>query len=88
MNLTTIFDQYLRYKNIPALEFRFENNRVMCRWVADVNGFTMPVKVRPKGGEYKFISPSTRFGVVDLPGVTKDNLEVDTFDYYIGVLVD
>jgi aminopeptidase N len=88
MNLTTIFDQYLRYKNIPTLEFRFEDNRVMCRWVADVNGFTMPVKVRAKGGEYKFISPSTRFAPVDLPGVTKDNLEVDTFDYYIGVLVD
>lgn len=88
MNLTTIFDQYLRYKNIPTLEFRFENNKVMCRWVADVNDFTMPVKVRAKGGEYKFISPSTRFAPVDLPGVTKDNLEVDTFDYYIGVLVD
>ncbi|WP_295650959.1 M1 family metallopeptidase [uncultured Mucilaginibacter sp.] len=88
INLTTIFDQYLRYKNIPTLEFRFENNRVMCRWVADVGGFTMPVKVRAKGGEYIFISPKTRFAAVDLPGVTKDNLEVDTFDYYIGVLID
>ena len=88
INLTTIFDQYLRYKNIPTLEFRFENNRVMCRWVADVDGFTMPVKVRAKGGEYIFISPKTRFAAVDLPGVTKDNLEVDTFDYYIGVLID
>jgi len=88
MNLTSVFDQYLRYKNIPTLEFRFENNRVLCRWVADVNDFTMPVKVRAKGGEYKFISPTTSFRPVDLQGVTKDNLEVDTFDYYIGVLVN
>ncbi len=88
MNLTTIFDQYLRYKNIPTLEFRFENGRTYCRWVADVNGFTMPVKVRAKGGEYQFISPSTRFAPITLPGITRDNLEVDTFDYYIGVLVD
>jgi aminopeptidase N len=88
MNLTSIFDQYLRYKNIPTLEFRFEKDRTFCRWVADVNDFTMPVKVRAKGGEYKFISPTTSFRPVDLPGVTKDNLEVDTFNYYIGVLVD
>jgi aminopeptidase N len=88
LKLTTIFDQYLRYKNIPTLEFRFENDKTYCRWVADVNGFTMPVRVRAKGGEYQVISPSTRFAPVTLTGITKDNLEVDTFDYYIGVLVD
>ncbi|MBW4888390.1 M1 family metallopeptidase [Mucilaginibacter sp. HMF5004] len=88
MNLTSIFDQYLRYKNIPTLEFRFEKDRALCRWIADVNGFTMPVKVRAKGGEYKFISPSTTFKPIDLQGITKDNLEVDTFNYYIGVLID
>lgn len=88
MNLTSVFDQYLRYKNIPTLEFRVENGRAVARWIADVNGFTMPVKVRVKGGEYKFITPSTRFTPVDLAGVTKDNIEVDTMNYYIGVLVD
>ena len=88
INLTTIFDQYLRYKNIPTLEFRFDKGATYCRWVADVDGFTMPVKVRARGGEYRFISPGTTFSAVELPGITKDNLEVDTFDYYIGVLVD
>ena len=48
----------------------------------------MPVKVRTKGGEYKFITPTTRFGAVDVEGATKDNIEVDTFNYYIGVLKD
>ena len=88
INLTSVFDQYLRYKNIATLEFRFENGRVMARWVSDVNGFKMPVRIRTKGGEYKFINPTTRFTPVDVTGLTKDNLEVDTFNYYIGVLVD
>lgn len=88
MDLTTIFNQYLRYKNIPTLEFRFYNGKTYCRWVADVDGFTMPVKVRAKGGEYKFISPTSNFRPIDVPGVTRDNLEIDTFNYYIGVLVD
>ena len=88
INLSSVFDQYLHYKNIPTLEFRFENGRVFCRWIADADGFTMPVRVRAQGGEYRFITPSRAFRPVDLPGITKDNLQVDTFNYYIGVLVD
>lgn len=88
LKLNTIFDQYLHYKNIPTLEFRFNDGKTYCRWIADVNNFTMPVRVRAKGGEYQFISPSTKFKDIALPWITKDNLEVDTFNYYIGVLVD
>jgi aminopeptidase N len=88
LKLTTIFQQYLYHPNIPTLEFRFENGKPYCRWVADVPGFDMPVRVRTKGGEYRFIQPSSTFRVIDLPGATKENLEVDTFNYYIGVLVD
>jgi aminopeptidase N len=87
-DLTKVFDQYLQYKNIPTLELRFENDHIYARWVADVDDFDMPVRIRTKGGEYHFISPSTRFNLINFPGLTRDNLEVDTFNYYIGVLVD
>ena len=62
--------------------------KLSVRWTSCVPNFSMPVKVRVKGGEYKFINPSTRFQPVTVEGLTKDNLEVDTFNYYIGVLVD
>jgi aminopeptidase N len=87
-NLKPVFDQYLHYKNIPILEFMNIRGKLMCRWQADAAGFAMPVRVRVKGGEYQFIVPSTRFRPVDVAGLTKDNVEVDTFNYYIGVLVD
>ena len=87
-NLNPVFDQYLKYKNIPILNFMFMRGKLYCRWIADVKDFNMPVKVRIKGGEYQFITPTTRFKPVDIKDATKDNIEVDTFNYYIGVLVD
>ena len=88
LNLTSIFDQYLCYKNIPTLEFRFENNQLLARWIADVNGFTMQVKIKVKNGEYQYFTLGTSFTPIKLALATKDNIEVDTFNYYIGVLVD
>ncbi|MGI4022143.1 MAG: M1 family metallopeptidase [Janthinobacterium lividum] len=88
LNLTSIFDQYLRYKNIPTLEFRFQDKHLYARWIADVNKFTMPVKIKTKGGDYQFFNLNTSFSLVNLPTATKDNIEVDTFNYYIGVLIN
>jgi aminopeptidase N len=87
-NLTPVFDQYLRHANIPTLEFMTIGGKLMVRWIADEHAFNMPVKVRLKGGEYQFITPKTRFTPLNINGATKDNIEVDTFNYYIGVLMD
>ena len=88
-DFTKIFDQYLRHRNIPTLEIRFEDGKTLARWVADVPGFDLPVRVRLKGGEYQFITPTTKFAIIkELVGATREMLEVDTFNYYIGVLVD
>ena len=89
INLSPVFDQYLHYKGLPILELA--NNRegkLSCRWIADAKGFNMAVRVRTKGGEYKFIKPTTRLTPVNIDGATKYKIEVDTFNYYIGVLVE
>ncbi|MDQ2771247.1 MAG: M1 family metallopeptidase [Bacteroidota bacterium] len=88
-DFTPIFDQYLRYASIPTLELRFEDGKTLARWISEVPKFDMPVRVRLKGGEYRFIAPTTRFAPIkELAGATKETLEVDTFNYYIGVLVE
>ncbi len=88
-DFSPIFAQYVRYPSIPTLEFKFnENGQVVCRWIADVPDFNMPVRIRAKGGQYQFIHPNRRFTPIPLPGLTPDNLEVDTFNFYIGVLVN
>ncbi|GAC1304275.1 MAG: M1 family metallopeptidase [Mucilaginibacter sp.] len=88
INLLPVFEQYLKYKDIPILNFMVVNGRLQCRWIADAKGFKMPVRVRAKGGEYQFITPTTHLMPVDIKNATKDNIEVDTFNYYIGVLAD
>ncbi|WP_257668261.1 M1 family metallopeptidase [Parapedobacter tibetensis] len=88
-DLSAVFAQYVRHANIPTLEFYFdEGNKVLCRWIADEPGFDMPVRIRTKGGEYQFIQPTRKLTLVDLPGLSRDNLEVDTFNFYIGVLMN
>jgi aminopeptidase N len=85
-DLSKVFAQYLEHTNLPILEVRFDNGKPFCRWLANVKGFDMPVKVRIKGGTFKFITPTTTFKPMDLAGVTKENLEVDE-NYYIGKMV-
>src|SRR3569833_2283985 len=88
-NLKPVFDQYLHYRNLPLLEFMVNRQGTLAvRWQSNVKGFDMPVRVRVKGGEYQFIKPTGRFTPVTIEGATKDNIEVDTFNYYIGMLVD
>lgn len=87
-NLRPVFEQYIQHPNIPTLAFRFLDGVLQCRWIADVPDFNMPVKVRIRKGEYQFIEPNRSWKSVELHGVTKDNLEVDTFNFYIGVLIN
>lgn len=87
-NLSPVFEQYLKYKGIPLLNFMETGGKLYVRWISDVKGFDMPVRVKLKGGEYQFITPTTRFAPVTITGANKNNLEVDTFNYYIGVMMD
>ncbi len=88
-NLSQLYAQYVRHASIPTLEFTFsEDGRAFCRWIADAQDFDMPVRARTKGGTYQFIQPKRQFTPVGITGLTRDNLEVDTFNFYIGVLVE
>jgi aminopeptidase N len=87
-DFSKVFAQYLQYATLPVLEMRFEKGQLAGRWVANVPGFDMPVRLRTKGGEYRLVTPTTKWAALDLPGATPGNVEVDTFNYYVGVLPD
>jgi aminopeptidase N len=87
-DLKPVFTQYLLTTTLPVLEFSNSRGKLSYRWTSCIPGFNMPVKIRIKGGEYQYITPGADFKPVTITGLTKDNLEVDTFNYYIGVLVD
>lgn len=43
--LTPVFNQYLRYKNIPTLELRIKKSKLEYRWITDEPDFVMPVEI-------------------------------------------
>ncbi|HTH81656.1 MAG TPA: M1 family metallopeptidase [Mucilaginibacter sp.] len=88
INLLPFFDQYLRYNSLPVLEFSTVKGKLLYRWIAQAPGFAMPVKVKVKGGEYKWLNPTKTFTPVGIDNITKDNVKVDTYNYYIGVMID
>jgi hypothetical protein len=49
LDLTPVFNQYLRHTAIPALELKFDADTVSYRWKVDEQGFAMPVKVGTRG---------------------------------------
>lgn len=88
INLLPVFDQYLHYKTLPILNIEVINGVLYHRWIANADGFAMPVRIRAKGGEYKFITPTADLKPLQIAGITKDNIEIDTLNYYIGTLIE
>ena len=61
MNLSKVFDQYLRTTRIPELEYKLEGQRLSYRWNNVVRGFAMPVKVTTSPETFAWIRPTERW---------------------------
>jgi len=84
MDLRPIFRQYLYFPSLPKLEIKKTGNSIAARWKTDVKEFSMPVKIRKKGGEYRFVTlTSNAYVPVKISGLTLQNIEVDTANFYI-----
>ena len=85
MNLTPIFDQYLRHTQIPRLELLFGEapGMVMYKWRADEDELAMPVRVGTPG-HWQIIHPTTHWRWMQTP-LTKDEFQVQTDRYYVDV---
>ena len=85
MNLTPIFNQYLRHTAIPVLELKFNEagGAVLYRWKVDEPGFAMPVRVGTKGN-WQIINATTDWQTMKTT-LTRDHFDVDTDLYYVNV---
>ncbi|MFZ0213538.1 MAG: M1 family metallopeptidase [Candidatus Acidiferrales bacterium] len=89
MNLTPIFDQYLRHTAIPLLQLKFNaaDGTVAYRWKVDEPGFAMPIRVGASTDaedHWQIIEPTTEWQTMKTP-LTKDQFEVATDLYYVDV---
>lgn len=75
-NVAPLFNQYLRYADLPTLEFKAIGMRLAYRWKADEPGFSMPIKI---GG--RRVVPTAEWQ--QLPA--NASAAVDLNSYYIRV---
>ncbi len=89
MNLTPVFNQYLRHTAIPMLELKFNETDgvVAYRWKVDKPDFTMPIRVGSSADpedRWQIIHPTTEWQTMKTP-LSKDQFEVATDLYYVDV---
>ena len=85
MNLTPIFNQYLRHTAIPTLELKFDENKgsVSYRWKVDEQDFRMPVRVGKKD-HWQIITATTDWQTMPTT-LHKDEFNVATDLYFVNV---
>ena len=78
MDLSKVFDQYLRDYRVPIFEYEITNGVLMYRWNNVIDGFDMPLEVIIDG-ENTLLYPTLEFKQVPIKGLY---INVDD-DYYI-----
>lgn len=84
MNLTLIFNQYLRYTTIPELEIRIQNNHLEYRWVASEPHFDMPIDLKSNGEKMR-IYPTKEWKKTKEKINSLDTIEVVTSAFFVKV---
>jgi aminopeptidase N len=85
MNLTPIFDEYLKHADLPSLELRFDEAQgtVSYRWKASEPTFAMPIRVGSKD-RWLTIRPTSEWQTTKTP-LPKEQFGVATDLYYVNV---
>lgn len=81
LDLSKVFDQYLRTTDIPVLEYRIEGDALSYRWANVVPGFDMPIEVSV-AGEERTIQPTDSWQTPTVEVTDQQGFQVDP-DYYV-----
>lgn len=84
MNFDRVFEQYLTKITIPEFEYKIEGKVLTYRWVSDVKGFNMPLKVTLRDGQYSFIYPAQTWKTSELQLSDPAKFAVDK-NFYINI---
>ena len=82
LDLTKVFDQYLRTTRIPVFEYAIEDTTLYYRWADVVPGFDMPVGVLLSGSDFTRIRPTEAWQSATLRLPSPENFRVDP-NYYV-----
>ena len=84
MNLTPVFNQYLKYAAIPLLELRKTKGKLEFRWKTAETKFNMPADIKIKEKKYR-LYPTTTWEKTKYSIKKIEDVDVLTDDFYINV---
>jgi len=84
LNLTPIFDQYLRYLDIPVFEYRIKKKRFEFRWKTDVVNFSMPLDLNIKGKRMR-VNPTTKWQKSKIKVAKLKDVQILSDHFYVKV---
>jgi aminopeptidase N len=80
IDFTPVFNQYLRSRSIPILEYRFEDKSMQYRWTNCNRDFNMPVRVDLNGE--RWLKPTVEWKKERMNNVSNHTLLVDK-NFYV-----
>jgi aminopeptidase N len=83
VNLSKVFDEYLRTTMIPVFEYRTDGTTLSYHWTNVVPGFDMPVRIALGGGEFTITRPTEAWQTAQLPAANA-KVRVDE-NFYVDV---
>jgi aminopeptidase N len=83
MDLSKVFDQYLRTTRIPVFEYKIDGAALSYHWANVVPGFDMPVRIAVQSGAYTRLRPTEAWQTAQLPGWDQ-TMRVDE-NFYVDV---
>ena len=85
IDLSKVFDEYLRTTMVPVLEYRVNGTAVFYRWSNVVPGFQMPVRVAGPDGKWVRVRATEQWQSIPSPLATaSDSLKVDE-NYFVTI---
>lgn len=82
IDLSRVFDQYLRTTKIPVLEYKLQGSRLSYRWSNVVPGFAMPVKVTTAPNVFSWIRPTVQWKTTSVRLSRPEDFRVDQ-NFYV-----
>lgn len=82
MDLTPVFNQYLRYKKIPVLQIKQNGNKTEYRWQTDVANFAMPVEIIADGKTVR-LNATNNWQSEDLGNAKLKDIELEKRKFYV-----
>lgn len=79
IDLSLIFDQYLRSSKVPVFEYKIKNGKLICRYNNCNKNFKMPLKIITDKEQVIWINPTNIKKEFELPAKTKTILPDKNF---------